>query len=261
MEKSKMRSTKSLRWTRFIITAAVVMYLNLVLTNVISLRQQWYSKTFLNGTSPMPLYDTLFMDWTMGYNLPIPDQIALRDMVDICTYTWVLGTLLVWYCCGAKPLLPAKALAAQMLIIPAFSVAQLLTIVPDSTLNCLDVYDIPDTADIGWVFWKYPIRACGNMLWSSDVAQLVIFTSFATQLVPVTHSRRRMAVWIIGEIWTFMTMIFIFSSKYQYSMDAITTVVVVKLIMSHHSLDNFASYLFVKNGAYYQRTAELPQTN
>jgi hypothetical protein len=259
--KSKMASTKTLRWTKFITIAIVVMYTNLVLTNVVSLRQRWYSEKYLNGTELQPLYDTLFMDWTLGYDLPIPEQIALRDMVDICTYVWVLGTLVFWSCCGAKPLLPAKALSAQMLLIPAFSIAQLLTIVPDSTLNCLETYDIPISEDIGWIFWRYPMRACGNMLWSSDVAQLVIFTSFATQMVPIRSKRRRWIVWMIGEIWTFLTMIFIFSSKYQYSMDAITTIIVVKLVMSHPNLEHFAEYMFVRNGAYYQRTTELPQTN
>jgi hypothetical protein len=250
----------SIRWSRFIVLSIASIYINLVLTNLVSLRQRWFVETYLNGTNPQPLYDTLFMDWTMGYKMHIPEQIALRDMVDICTYLWVLGTLIMWVCCGSHALLPAKALSAQLLLIPAFSIAQLLTIVPDSQPNCLDQYNIPSDEDLSWIFWRYPMRACGNMLWSSDVAQLVIFTSFATQMVRRTAPRRKWAVWFVGECWTLLTMVFIFSSKYQYSMDVITTIIITKLIMSHPFLEQFASYFFIKNGAYYARqtVVEMP---
>lgn len=251
-----------LRWCRTILVSFVVLYVNCVLTNIVSLRQRWYVETFKNGTSMEPLHDTLFVDWIHGYNIPFQDTITLRDFVDIFTYSWVLLTLLVWSTCSKDPILLARALSAQILLIATFSLSQLLTIVPDSTPNCLEVYRIPSTSDVHWVFWKYPIRACGNMLWSSDIAQLIVFTSMATQMVPNRRGKMKWLVWTLGEWWTFLTMIFIFTSKYQYSVDVFTTIVVVKLAMSHPWIDRFAKFSFIREGNYYARapTQELPRT-
>lgn len=245
--------TKQLRWPRVILTAFVIAYVNGVLTNLVSLRQRWYANTYNNGTSLTPLYDTLFVEWIEGEKIPFRDMVTLRDMVDVCTYVWVAVVVLAWSLCSKVPEVAAKALSAQILLVPVFSLSQLLTIVPDSMPNCLEVYDIPDTADVSWVFWKYPSRACGNMLWSSDVTQLVIFTSMATQLVPDTRRRLRCCVWALGECWTLLTMVFIFASRYQYSVDVLTTIVVVKLAMSHLFVRQFAVHCFVKRGPYYER--------
>ena len=249
-----------LRWCRTLLVTFLVLYVNCVLTNIVSLRQRWYVETFNNGTSMEPLHDTLFVDWIHGYNIPFQDIITLRDFVDVFTYSWVLMTLIVWFTCSKNPILIARALTAQILVIATFSLSQLLTIVPDSTPNCLEEYNIPSTSDIHWVFWKYPIRACGNMLWSSDIAQLVVFTSMATQMVPNRRGRMKWFIWCLGECWTFLTMIFIFTSKYQYSVDVFTTIVIVKLAMSHPWIDRFATFSFISEGNYYARapTQELP---
>lgn len=253
--------TSQLRWTKVIFTAILVVYMNCVLTNIVSYRQRWYVETQLNGTAFPPLYDTLFVDWIRGYNIPMSDMLTLRDMVDVCTYTWVFATIIVWLTCSQNPILIARALTAQILLVPVFSVSQLLTIVPDATPNCLEVYQIPKTDDMSWVFWKYPVRACGNMLWSSDITQLVVFTSLATQMVSDRRPKLHWFVWILGECWTFMTMIFIFTAKYQYSVDVLSTIVVVKLAMSHIYVNHFAQYCFVKHGRYYERAPmqELPR--
>ena len=60
-------------------------------------------------------------------------------------------------------------------------------------------------------------------------------------------------VLLLGECWTFLTIIFIFTAKYQYSVDVLSTIVVVKLAMSHHLLEHFAHYVFLHEGEYYQR--------
>ncbi len=245
--------TKRLRWTRVLLSVLLIAYVNCVLTNLVSLRQRWYANAYNNGTSLTPLHDTLFVDWMEGEKIPFRDTVTLRDMVDVCTYAWVLVTVLAWATCSKAPEVAAKALSAQILLVPVFSLSQLLTIVPDSTPDCLEVYDIPNTADVSWVFWKYPSRACGNMMWSSDVTQLVIFTAMATQLVPDTRRRLRCCVWTLGECWTVVTMVFIFASRYQYSVDVLTTIVVVKLAMSHLFVRQFAVRCFVKRGPYYER--------
>tara|TARA_B110000879_G_C11134658_1_gene497577 strand:- start:729 stop:1193 length:465 start_codon:yes stop_codon:yes gene_type:complete len=148
----------------------------------------------------------------------------------------------------------------QMFLIPAFSIAQLLTIIPDSTPNCLEQFEIPIDSDIGWIFWRYPKRACGNMLWSSDITQLILFTSLAVQMIPREKRRLKYMVWIIGELWTLVTLVFVFSSRYQYSVDVITTYVVVKLAIANPTIEYFAKYCFVRNGEYFERVLmqELP---
>jgi len=240
-----------LRLCRTVFTTILVIYINCVLTNLVSLRQRWYTETFRNGTAMEPLHDTLFVDWI--HDLPFQDMITLRDFVDILTYSWVFLTLLVWSAFNRDPILLARALSAQILLVPTFSLSQLLTIVPDATPNCLAVYQIPSTQDMGWVFWKYPTRACGNMLWSSDVTQLVIFTSFATQMINDRRQCLKRFIWILGECWTLVTMAIIFTAKYQYSVDVLSTIVVVKLAMSHHFVDQFAKYCFIRKGDYYAR--------
>ena len=242
-----------LRWCRAVTTAVFVVYFNCVLTNLVSYRQRWYSEKILNGTALTPLYDSLFIDWRHGYDIPLQDAITLRDLVDVCTYLWVLTTLLVWAACSRDGLLLARALTAQILLVPTFSISQLFTIVPDATPNCLAVYRIPYGEDYSWIFWSYPTRACGNMLWSSDITQLVVFTSFATQMI---SDRRRKIQWIVcffGECWTLLTMGLIFTARYQYSVDVLSTVVVVKLAMSHPWIDHFAKYMFIKQSNYYAR--------
>jgi len=250
-----------LRVARFIVVAALTLYTNVVLTNVVSYRQYWYTYTFNNGTALTPLYDSFFMDWIHGYNIPVPSTVTLRDMVDICTYTWVALCLVAWVTCSRKPIIIAKGLMAQMVLIPAFSCAQLLTVVPDSTPNCLQVFEIPTSSSMDWVFWRWPSRACGNMLWSSDTTQLVVFTSLAVQMVPSKRHRLANVVWLVGELWTFMTIVFAFSSRYQYTVDVITTYVVVKLAMSNPTIAFLARWFFVENGEYFERVPmhELPR--
>ena len=250
----------TLRWVRCVATVIALSYVNLCLSNMVSLRQRWYVFGPLNQTQWTPLYDTLFFDWFYGKRVPLPVEMTLRDMVDVCTYGWVLMTLLVWCVAGRPPIVLAKVLTAQVLLIPTFSLAQLLTIVPDATPNCLTTYEIPDSPDTRWVFYRWPSRTCGNMLWSSDTAQLVMWTSVALELVSRKKKKCRWMVFTLGECWLLMTMAFIFSSRYQYSVDVISTVLVVKLLMTHPVLTKTARAWFVKDAAYFERVPvqEIP---
>ena len=245
-----------LRKTRFIIITILTLYINLVLTNIVSVRQYWYQHVILNGTKIQPLYDSLFKDWVQGYDIPT----TMRDMVDFCTYSWVILVIIAWISCSRDPLIIAKGLMTQMILIPAFSIAQLLTIIPDSTPNCLEIFNIPTTTNIEWVFWRYPKRACGNMIWSSDITQLIVFTSLATQMVSRNNRKLRNIVWFTGELWTLFTLIFVFSSQYQYSVDVVTTYIIVKLALSNPTIEYLAKYFFVKNGEYFERVLmqEMP---
>lgn len=244
----------SIRWVRCAVAGLSLLYLNMVLSNLVSWRQAWWQRQS-NGTKLEPLYDSLFMDWFHGYRVPLSERITLRDMVDVCTYGWVITTCLVWFVCTKrKPDLIAKVITAQALIITVFSVSQLLTIVPDATPNCVELYNIPNNdEEPRWVLSRIPVRSCGNMLWSSDIAQLVIFTSVARQMVSKQRTTLKLLVTIIGELWIVITVAFILSSKYQYSMDVFVTILVAKLAMSHPTLTHIARYLFVKDAEYFER--------
>lgn len=242
----------TLRWFRWCVVLLLVVYFNLVMANVVSLRQHWYVQTYRNGTEMQPLYDTLFVDWIGSTNLPL--ALTLRDMVDVCTWSFVSVTVVAWFLCSKKPIHAARALSAQLLFIPMFTLAQMLTIVPDSTPNCLELFGVPSSQDIGWVFWRYPSRTCGNMLWSSDIAQLVVFTSIAVDIARQQCSHcATLFLWLFGQVWILMTMSFVFVAKYQYSVDVLSTVIVVKLSMSHPTLTRFAEYWFVRHGKYFER--------
>ena len=247
-----------LNWCRSITATLAIIYFNSIMTNIVSLRQQWYVQTVNNGTAMTPLYDSLFADWLHGYQIPLQEQIALRDFVDVFTYSWVLATIIVWFVFSRESLLIAKAIAAQMVLVPTFSVSQLFTIVPDATPNCLKVYNIPQHTDYWWPAYNYPMRACGNMLWSSDVTQLIIFTTLATQIVSERRKALRCIVWFVGECWTLVTIALIFTARYQYSVDVLSTVVVVKLAITHPWIDNIAKRCFIKKSSYYAR-APSPQ--
>ena len=242
----------TLRWFRCCVVLVLVVYFNMVMANVVSLRQHWYVQTYRNGTEMPPLYDTLFIDWIGSTNLP--QALTLRAMVDVCTWSFVAATIVAWLCFSRKPIHVARALTAQLLFIPLFTLAQLLTIVPDSTPNCLKLFGVPSSQNIGWIFWRYPSRTCGNMLWSSDMAQLVVFTSVAGEIAlqRCSHCATR-ALGLFSHVWILMTMAFVFSAQYQYSVDVLSTVIVVKLAMTHPSLTRFAEDWFVRNGKYYER--------
>jgi hypothetical protein len=245
-------SNRGILWMPFLLTGAALLYLNLILTNLVSFRQYQYAK-MQNKTFLEPLHDTFFVDWTKAYNIDQYVSLSLRDMVDVCTYGWVLTVCLFWCVRSKEAIYPAKVLAVQMIVIPCFAATQLLTIVPDSQPNCIQKYNIPRTDDISWIFWRWPYRACGDMLWSSDIAQLSTFTSIAVEMVGNHRKKAKWAIWIISQCWIFITMIFIFSSRYQYTMDVLITFGVVKLLVTHPFIEHVANYYFVKRGQYYSR--------
>ena len=246
----------TLRWFRCCVVLVLVVYFNLVMANVVSLRQHWYVQTYRNGTEMPPLYDTLFIDW-IG-STPLPEALTLRAMVDVCTWSFVVATSVAWLLFSRKPIHVARALTAQLLFIPMFTLSQLFTIVPDSTPNCLSLFGVPSSQDIGWVFWRYPSRTCGNMLWSSDIAQLVVFASVAGDIALQRCGKCATRLFVLFvHVWILTTMAFVFSAQYQYSVDVLSTVIVVKLAMSHPSLTRFAEDWFVRNGKYYERYLTL----
>lgn len=250
---------RGILWMPFLLTGLALIYVNMVLTNLVSFRQYQYAK-LQNKTSLEPLHDTFFVDWTKAYKIDQYVSLSLRDMVDVCTYGWAFAVFFFWWTCSKEAIYPAKVLAVQTIVIPCFAATQLLTIVPDSQPDCIQRYNIPKTNDMSWIFWRWPYRACGDMLWSSDIAQLATFTNIAVEMV--SHRRRKVKwlVWLLSQCWIFVTMIFIFSSRYQYTMDVLITLGVVKLLVTHPFIDHIANYYFVKRGQYYSRAPTKEKT-
>lgn len=250
----------SLRWIRCIVISVMLIYLNIVLSNLISWRQSIYADKYNNGSSLTPLHDSLFVDWIQGHMIPKENIFTIRELVDVFSYTWIAITIICW-CCIGKIQHVANVIAAELILVPTFAFAQLMTIVPDSTPNCLEEYNIPRGADTSWIWWRYPTRSCGNMLWSSDLAQLLIFVYLMDQTI--TFKCCNCLVTIISHIWVLITAALIFTSKYQYSVDVISTIIIVKLIMSHPTLHKFAKRCFIKDSDYFARVPvqELPETS
>lgn len=252
---SKSIMMKRFRWFRCLFICVVLVYLNVVLSNVISWRQTVYAK---NGTSMAPLHDSLFIDWFGGHELPAQDMFTVRDLVDVCTFGWVGLASILWCFVGTYEQL-TRVVTAEMVLVPSFAIAQLMTVVPDSTPNCLETYDIPRGEDTSWIFWRYPLRTCGNMLWSSDLAQLLIFVQLTDDLV--TSRCWSWATWMVSRAWVVLTTALILTSRYQYSVDVVATFIVVRLAVTHPSLHRLAHRCFIKDSDYFERVPvqELPE--
>jgi len=79
-------------------------------------------------------------------------------------------------------------------------------------------------------------------------------------MIPRRKRTLKKFVWAAGESWTLFTLIFVFSSQYQYSVDVVTTYVIVKLAITNPTIEYLAKYFFVENGEYFERVLmqELP---
>jgi hypothetical protein len=79
-------------------------------------------------------------------------------------------------------------------------------------------------------------------------------------MIPRRKRTLKKMVWAAGELWTLFTLIFVFSSQYQYSVDVVTTYVIVKLAITNPTIEYLAKYFFVENGEYFERVLmqELP---
>lgn len=243
----------SLRWVRCSLLVVGLFYFNVVLSNVISWRQVLYAEQNNNGTSLPPLHDNLFGDWLQ---IPPQDLFTLRELIDVLTLVWVLLTCSYWWCFGKiEPL--ARVIAVEVIIVPIFAVAQLLTIVPDSTPHCLETFQIPRGNDTSWIWWRYPVRTCGNMLWSSDFAQLILFAYLMNQTV----SRCKWLVWLVSQVWLATTASLILTSRYQYSVDIMTTWLILQLMITHPALHRIARRFLILDVQFFERvpSVELPE--
>ena len=259
----------NINWFVAIPTAIVLVYLNLVLSNVVSYRNLQYTQTMAAQNKTFePLYDTLFIDFQTEYNVYSLVNLTLREIIDICTYTLIFVSIPFTVCRSKHYDLVAHLLACELIIVPLFGISQCLTIVPDSTPNCVEVYKIPTQEDWQWIFWRYPFKTCGNMIWSSDITQAVLFTRIIERIIHrdgficCTNNARGCcccpafvsAITRVCTIsWCTFIVLLVFFTKYQYSVDVFVTLFVVTLTTTHPRIKQLGEYLFVKNKVSYEQ--------
>ena len=170
------------RWIPTLLTFFCLTLVNQLVSNIISFRQAQYAFKFFKATNTtlQPLDDILYTGWIPVYAVPYIDQLGLLTSVDVLTAGYALLVICLWGCRGQKLQPMAEVLTAELLLLPMFALCQWFTIVPDALPNCLQINNIPLTDDMSWVWTRFG-RACGDMLWSSDIAQLIIFTKLLEQ--------------------------------------------------------------------------------
>jgi hypothetical protein len=84
---------------------------------------------------------------------------------------------------------------------------------------------------MGWVFYRVSLRSCGDMLYSSALAQMILFSYFADSIVKITCCKSFLR--FVSFVWTVVVIAVALAARYQYSMDMLLTVVVTMLVANH----------------------------
>jgi len=243
-----------LRWGRIILSFVVMLYINNTLLNAVSYRQRMF------GNDEKPLHDILFSDWLRQY---APEKVlvyATSDVIHAFTGVWVFLTLFWWglfTCMKAIPRTFAHIVLLECVLLPFFALTQLFTVVPDSIPGCLDIVGIPEDSDPTWIFTRIAFHSCGDMLWSSDLVQLMLFIYFAYSMSR-DHCRRckkatQGTIAVLGMLWMLVAIVLIFVARYQYTMDVMISIVVTFFVVKDHGLYNTAVRCFIQKKRYYER--------
>lgn len=240
------------RWIPTLFTFLCVTMVNQLVSNIISFRQAQYALKLFKATNTtiQPLDDILYTGWIPVYAVPYVDQLGLLTSVDVLTGGYALIVVMLWGCRGQKLQPMAEALTAEILLLPMFAMCQWFTIVPDSLPNCLEINNIPLTDDMSWVWTRFG-RACGDMLWSSDIAQLIIFTKLMEQVLKrgccnCGKLTLKLIVRVFGITYVSLVAALALAARYQYSTDLMVTVFVTLLVTTHPWTTRFAKVIFIK---------------
>jgi hypothetical protein len=245
------RKLETLSWISILGTIFALLYLNNLLRNIVTYRQ------LTLGGKQEPLHDLLFCDWLRDY---APEKVVAyltRDAIHILVGVWIFATILWWLIGTAGRGIPrtiAHVTLLEVVLLPFFGLTQILTIVPDSSAHCNQ-----DTHQEGvqWIFTSVAFHSCGDMLWSSDLVQFLIFVKVALDLSR-GHCRRcgtavGVLLRVLAILWGLAICILIFVSKYQYSMDVLITLVLVPLVMENKRLFRVSQRCFVSKRRYFER--------
>lgn len=216
-------------------------YLAQVFGNAVTLRQIEYNRTFYEkyGQSIEPLPDTSILQ---KVTLPeFSSRLAMRDWVNVLCALWCVSTFMLWCCRGTTRWLNFTTyLAAQTILVPLYSVSQWLTTVPDSDPQCLETISVPDGT--GWIWTRFSIYQCGDMMWSSAIVQSVLFSYLA--FGNVTSN----CLFFFHIIFTSCFLLFIsivaWIGRYQYICDIMLSMFLTLLTVTHPSVEALGHFLF-----------------
>lgn len=241
-----------IRWIPTILTLFALTFVNQWVSNIISFRQAQYSLKYFRETNTtlQPLDDILYTGWIPIYSVPYVDQLGLLSSVDVLTAIYSLLAVITWICRGLKSLPMAEVLTAEMFLLPMFALCQWFTVIPDSLPDCVLVNDIPLTDDMSWIWSRFG-RACGDMLWSSDIAQLIIFTKLFEQSAKrgcCTCGKWtvKFMIRVTGMVYIALVSAIALAARYQYSTDLMMTIFVTTMVTTHGWTRRIAKVLYLK---------------
>ena len=240
------------RWIPILLSIFTLTYLNMVVSNIVSYRQREYNAYLKNKNVTLePLQDILYTDWFPVHDIPYVDKIGLLVCVDVVTVLWALGAIFMWgiNCQNLQHI--SEMLCVDMLLLPVFGLSQWFTVVPDSLPNCLQMNDVPEEG-YDWVWYRLG-RACGDMIWSSDMVQVIVFFKLYVQSARkgfLCLNKRCCNVFIRLKGIVFIAFFLALSSaaRYQYSTDLLITMFVTGTVSTHRFVPKIAKYCFMRRG-------------
>lgn len=216
-------------------------YVAQVFGNAVTLRQIAYNKTFYAtyGRSIEPLPDTSILE-----QVTLPEftaRVAMRDWVNVLSAFWIVSTLLFWFCRGSMGWLNFTTfLAAESILVPLCAVSQWLTTVPDSDPNCLSFVDVPPGD--GWIWTRFSLYQCGDMMWSSALVQVVLFSylSFAN-----IRSRCITILYVLfTSVFIVVLAVVAWFARYQYVCDIVLSFFLSLVTVTHPFTEELGHLLF-----------------
>ena len=205
----------------------------------------------MNNKTITPLHDIIFELWIPENNIPYMEVFSLLQVVDIFTWSWCILTLITWFVWKRNPYVLSKMIMNQLIIIPFFAISQWFTVIPDSLPDCIRINEHTPTDDIMDIL-KDINRSCGNMLWSSDIAQIIIFVHMMKDIFKRTcciqKCKKCSSIFIIFGIRLDIYYVGVaLGARYQYSNNVFLTIMVTNIIVTHPVVpklgENFSSNL------------------
>lgn len=228
------------RWIPTVVSLFVLTYVDQLLKNIVAYNQIQYHMSINRTIEPLP-------DIVVSPSMPTFTREKMVNTVNVMTGVWVFGAMVCWVSKGRKIQFVSEVLAAEILLVPIVSVFHLFTVVPDSYPNCLVTNEIPQGTDIEWVFGRLG-RGCGNTLWSSNIAQIVIFLKLYEQTLrfgrcsPCCHVLFRTCGMLFASVVIAVAVV----SQYNYSAGVLCTIFVTTVVCTHQVIPNVANWCFVK---------------
>lgn len=255
------------KWIPTVIVIWALTYFNQVVSNIISYRQYTYSLQLEKRNLTLtPLTDLVYTEWFPTREIPYVEQIGLLTAVDILCVVYSVGAVLLWSYYGKNLQNMSEVLTVEIILLPIFVVAQWFIIIPDSLPHCLLKNNIPRDLNTDWIWTRFG-RACGNMVWSSDMVQIVIFTKLYYQTITkkckcgVTGRCVKLVLFLIGMSFVTLFIAIALAAKYQYSSDMFITMFFTFFVCTHHIIPKIARCCFIQKTSERATTEEITPLN